>query len=160
MRTASEPNPPVTFANENVQQLAFTGNYQLAMANSRVSPTATRRSSSSRSQIKTLAWDTAYTIFGQLLTGVIPSIRWPLSRSSINLDENLAAGQPVTISSATLTSTNPNGVLIIDTTQATQNQTSTITVTAKNPTNGSTTTQSFLVTVSAYGGPTSGPDLT
>ncbi len=31
--TGSEPNPPANFANEDLQQLAFTGTYQLAMAN-------------------------------------------------------------------------------------------------------------------------------
>ena len=48
----------------------------------------------------------------------------------------------------------PQWHLIIDTTQAYQNETSTITVTATDPANGTKTTQSFVVTVGAYGGPT------
>ena len=55
---------------------------------------------------------------------------------------------------ASLSTTNPNGVLILDTTQATAGATSTITVTATDSVDGTTTSQSFLVTVGAYGGPT------
>ena len=62
--------------------------------------------------------------------------------------------RPVVINSATLSSTNPNGVLHIDTTSATAGQTATITVTATDPTDDTTATQSFTVTVGAYNGPT------
>ena len=58
------------------------------------------------------------------------------------------------INSVALSSTNPNGVLHIDTTSATAGQTATITVTATDPTDHTTATQSFTVTVSAYSGPT------
>jgi cyclophilin family peptidyl-prolyl cis-trans isomerase len=154
----SEPNPPVTFANENVQQLAFTGIYQLAMAN------AGGTDSNTTQFFITLANQNAslgygFTIFGQLLTGVDTVNQM----AAVPVNVNGQASQPkypVTMTSASLSSTSPNGVLIIDTTQATQNQTSTITVTATDPTNGTKTTQSFVVTVSAYGGPTSGADLT
>jgi len=62
---------------------------------------------------------------------------------------------PVNISTATLSSTNPNGVLILDTTQATQGQTSMITVTATDSFDHTTAQQSFVVTVGPYSGPTS-----
>ena len=58
------------------------------------------------------------------------------------------------INSVALSSTNPNGVLHIDTTSATAGQTATITVTATDPTDHTTATQSFTVTVGAYNGPT------
>lgn len=160
-----EPNPPVTFANENVQQLAFTGVDQLAMANS-------GGTDSNTSQFfVTLANQNSglgygFTIFGQLLTGVDTLNQMaalPVMQNTAPNNMNPEVSQPdnpLTISSASLSSTNPNGVLVIDTTQATQNQTSVITVTATDPANGSKTTQSFVVTVSAYGGPTSGTDLT
>jgi hypothetical protein len=45
--------------------------------------------------------------------------------------------------------------LHIDTTSATAGETATITVTAKDPTDDTTATQSFTVTVSAYSGPSS-----
>ena len=61
---------------------------------------------------------------------------------------------PVVINAATLSSTNPNGVLHIDTTAATAGETATITVTATDPTDHTTATRSFTVTVAAYNGPT------
>jgi cyclophilin family peptidyl-prolyl cis-trans isomerase len=160
-----EPNPPVTFANENVQQLAFTGVDQLAMANSGGTDSNTSQFFITlANQNSGLGY--GFTIFGQLLTGVDTLNQMaalPVMTNTAPNNQNPEVSQPdnpLTITSASLSSTNPNGVVIIDTTQATQNQTSTITVTATDPTNGSTTTQSFLVTVSAYGGPTSGSDLT
>ena len=61
---------------------------------------------------------------------------------------------PVVISNVSLSSQNPNGVLHIDTTSAKPGETATITVTAKDPTDNSSVTQNFNVTVSAYNGPT------
>ena len=58
------------------------------------------------------------------------------------------------INSVALSSTNPNGVLHIDTTGATAGQTATITVTATDSTDHTTATQTFTVTVGAYNGPT------
>ena len=53
------------------------------------------------------------------------------------------------------TNTNPNGTLLLDTTQAKQGETATITVTATEPADHTTVSQSFVVTVGAYGGPAS-----
>ncbi|HEX3448213.1 MAG TPA: Ig-like domain-containing protein, partial [Isosphaeraceae bacterium] len=97
--------------------------------------------------------------FGQLLTGVDTLNQMAAVPVTVN-GQASQPNNPVTITSASLSSTNPNGVLLIDTTQATLNQTSIITVTATDPAKGSKTTQSFVVSVSAYGGPTSGTDLT
>ena len=77
----------------------------------------------------------------------------PLIRRIRQLTETTEPINPLTISSATLSSTNPNGTLIIDTTQAVQDKTSTITVTATDTANGTKTSQTFDVTVGAYGGP-------
>jgi cyclophilin family peptidyl-prolyl cis-trans isomerase len=154
----SEPNPPVTFANENVQQLAFTGVDQLAMANSGGTDSNTSQFFVTlANQNSSLGY--GFTIFGQLLTGVDTLNQMAAVPVTVN-GQASQPDNPVTITSASLSSTNPNGVLLIDTTQATQNQTSIISVTATDPTNGSKTTQSFVVTVSAYGGPTSGTGLT
>jgi Bacterial Ig domain len=57
------------------------------------------------------------------------------------------------INSVALSSTNPNGVLHIDTTSARAGETATITVTATDPSDGTHVTQNFDVTVSAYNGP-------
>ncbi len=61
---------------------------------------------------------------------------------------------PVVINSVALSSTNPNGVLHIDTTLARPGETATITVTATDPSNGTHVTEQFGVTVFAYNGPT------
>jgi cyclophilin family peptidyl-prolyl cis-trans isomerase len=161
----SEPNPPVTFGNEDVQELAFTGTDQLAMANSGSAGTDTSQFFTTLAPNNSLlSYGSAtanppspgFTLFGQLLTGqsvINNMLGIPLQENTL-LGEKTEPINPLTISSTTLTSTNPNGTLIIDTTQAVQDMTSTITVTATDTANGSKTSQSFLVTVGAYGGPT------
>ncbi len=157
--TGSEPNPPVTFANEDVQQLAFTGVYQLAMANAGGTDSNTSQffitlPSTTTNFNTTLGYN--YTIFGQLLTGV----NTVTQMSQVPVMSNTSTGEvsqpdnPLTISSATLTNSSPDGVLLIDTTQAVAGESSNITVTATDPTNGTTTSQTFVVTTSAYAGPT------
>jgi cyclophilin family peptidyl-prolyl cis-trans isomerase len=153
--SGSEPNPPAPFANEDLQQLAFTGTYQLAMAN------AGGTDSNSSQFFTTLGPNDAvlnynYTLFGQLLTGtstINEMLNIPLSNNGF---DPIATEPdfPLTISSATLSTTNPNGTLIVDTTQARVGETSTITVTAHEA-NGTEATQSFVVTVGPYGGSTS-----
>ncbi len=54
---------------------------------------------------------------------------------------------PLTITSASLSATSPDGVVILDTTQAKPGETATITVTATDPTDGTTASQSFNVVV-------------
>ena len=56
---------------------------------------------------------------------------------------------PIVVNSETLSSTNPDGVVHVDATQAQAGETSTITVTATDPATNTTTSQSFLVTVAA-----------
>jgi len=161
----SEPNPPVTFGNEIVQQLAFTGTDQLAMANSGTPGTDTSQffttlapnnSTLSYGNLTATPPTIGFTLFGQLLTGqsvINDMLGIPLQFNDL-LDETTEPLNPLTISSTSLSSTNPNGTVIIDTTQAVQDMTSTITVTATDTANGTKTSQSFLVTVGPYGGPT------
>ncbi|MGA8347345.1 MAG: Ig-like domain-containing protein, partial [Isosphaeraceae bacterium] len=61
---------------------------------------------------------------------------------------------PVTINAVSLSSSNVNGVIHIDTTSARAGETAIITVTATDPSNGTHVTRKFDVTVSAYNGPT------
>jgi cyclophilin family peptidyl-prolyl cis-trans isomerase len=153
--SGAEPNPPAPFANEDLQQLAFTGTYQLAMAN------AGGTDSNSSQFFTTLGPNDAvlnynYTLFGQLLTGtstINEMLNIPLSNNGFDPIPT-EPDFPLTISSATLSTTNPNGTLIVDTTQARVGETSTITVTAHEA-NGTEATQSFVVTVGPYGGSTS-----
>src|SRR5271157_4149108 len=154
--TSSSGLPPI--ATEPVQQLAFTGQYQIAMANTGA-PNSTDAqffiTNGVLSQSAQQAFDFNYTIFGQLVSG--QQTVTDLSKVAV---QNNSSGEdsepirPVVINSVALSSTNPNGVLHIDTTSATAGQTATITVTATDPTNDTTATQSFTVTVGAYNGPT------
>jgi cyclophilin family peptidyl-prolyl cis-trans isomerase len=156
--TGDEPNPPVTFANEQLQQLAFTGTDQLGMANAN---TATNPATNSSQFFTTLAPNDStlgynFTLFGQLLTGVNTLNQMaalPVMTNTFSGEDSQPIN-PLTISSASLSSTNPNGTLIIDTTQAIQDATSTIVVTATDTANGTKTSQTFGVAVGPYGGPT------
>ena len=145
-------------ATEIASQLAFTGQNQIAMAN-----TGSPNSSDAQffitngtvSQSVQQSFDFNYSIFGQLVSG--QQTVTDLSKVAVTTNssgEDSEPINPVTIDSATLSSTNPNGVLHIDTTGATAGQTATITVTATDPTDHTTKTQSFTVTVGAYNGPT------
>jgi cyclophilin family peptidyl-prolyl cis-trans isomerase len=153
--TGQDPDPPVTYGNEDVQQLAFTGSDQLAMGY-----TGAPGVDSSQFFITTgspnaqLGYN--YTIFGQLVSGqttLAEITQIPVTANSFT-GENSEPVNPLTITSTSLSSTNPNGVAIIDTTQAKPGETATITVTAMAG-GGSEAVQSFNVTVGAYAGATS-----
>jgi cyclophilin family peptidyl-prolyl cis-trans isomerase len=157
-------NPPqVPFANENLQQLAFTGTNQLAMANANPNPPLPAPSNGTQFFITTAQPNTTlgynFTIFGQLLTGTnilgqLVAIKTVAQPSGGLMGEISSPPNPVNITTASLSATNPNGVAIFDTTQAHVGETSTVTVTATDSVDGSTMSQSFLVTVVPYAGPT------
>ncbi len=162
--TGSSGQANTPFANENVQQLAFTGSDQLAMANA-----GGTNSNDTQFFITTGQPNNAlgynYTIFGQMVpnptTGGTPSDLTTLAKltqipvttnPALNGENSLPTFNPL-ITAASLSNTNPSGTLLLDTSQAKQGETSTITVTATDPTTGTSTTQSFQVTVGAYAGP-------
>jgi cyclophilin family peptidyl-prolyl cis-trans isomerase len=153
----SEPNPPVTFANESVQQLALTGIDQLAMANSGGTDTDSSQFFITLNNQQNSALGYNYTIFGQLLTGLDTLTKMTqvpvMPNELFSPPEDSQPVNPLTISSANLTTTNPNGTLLVDTTQALPGETSTITVTATDPTSGTKSSQTFVVVVGAYAGP-------
>ena len=100
-------------------------------------------------------WDYNYTIFGQLVSGqqtVTDLSKVAVQNNHHVLGEDSQPITPVVINSVAFSSTNPNGVLHIDTTAATAGQTATITVTATDPKDNTTATQSFTVTVGATTG--------
>jgi cyclophilin family peptidyl-prolyl cis-trans isomerase len=147
-------------ATEPVQQLAFTGQYQLAMANTGGSPGTLNTdaqffiTNGTLSQSFQQAWDFNYTIFGQLVSGQ----QTVTDLSKVAVTTNTSTGEdsqpitPVVINSVGFSSTNPNGVLHIDTTGATAGQTATITVTATDPIDHTTATRSFTVTTAGNTG--------
>ncbi len=160
--TGSSGQPGTPFANENIQQLAFTGVDQLAMANANQSP-GTTPTNDTQFFITTGSPNSAlgygYTIFGQMLAGqtiLAKMTQVPVQANPVT-QENSYPVNPINITSASLAVQNPNGVLILDASQAAQGQTSTITVTATDTLNGTKYSQSFVVTVGAYAGPTSPP---
>jgi cyclophilin family peptidyl-prolyl cis-trans isomerase len=158
--TGSSGQPGTPFENENVQQLAFTGTDQLAMANAGgTDSNDTQFFITTGSPNSELGYN--YTIFGQMVPAPTsgPSAQTTLAKltqipvtTNSSGEDSLPVNAPVY--TASLSTTNPSGVLILDTTQATAGQTSTITVTATDSVDHTTTTQSFLVTVGAYAGAT------
>jgi cyclophilin family peptidyl-prolyl cis-trans isomerase len=162
--TSTDSSSGITplIATEPVQQLAFTGQSQIAMANTGAADSTDAQffiTNGTLSQSVQQAFDFNYTLFGQLVSGqqtvtdlskVAVQNNTPPSGQTPELSQPIT---PVVIDSVAFSSTNPNGVLHIDTTGATAGQTATITVTATDPTDHTTATQSFTVTVGAYNGP-------
>ena len=159
---SGQPNTP--FANENVQQLAFSGTDQLAMANSGgTNSNDTQFFITTGSPNNELGYN--YTIFGQMvpnptsastpsdLTTLSNLTKIPVTFNSALSENSLPTPNPI-FTSVSLSDTNPSGTLLLDSTQAKAGETATITVTATDPANGTKTTQSFTVTVGSYQGPT------
>ena len=139
--------PGTPFPNEIVPQLAFTNPGQLAMAN-----TGQPDSNDTQFFLTTAApslLDNGFTIFGQVVSGLDLINEMP----HVVVTSDPVSGvqsyplSPIVVNTETLSSTNPNGVLHIDTAQASAGQTSTITVTAHDPATNTSQTQSFMVTV-------------
>jgi cyclophilin family peptidyl-prolyl cis-trans isomerase len=152
--TSGQPGTP--FPNENFQQIAFTGVNQLALANAGANDNDTQFfiTASSITPADSLNTGLGYdfTIFGQMVGGQ--------SVLTKMFSVPLTGQQPthhIAITGITLTSTNPNGVLLLDTTQARPGETTTIRVTATDPSDGSNVSRSFTVTVGHY--PTPGPEF-
>jgi cyclophilin family peptidyl-prolyl cis-trans isomerase len=153
--TGSSGQPGTPFANENLQQLAFTGTDQLAMANS-----GGRNSNDTSFFITTGSPDQElgyfYTIFGQLIAGqsiLAKLTQIPVTVNPVLGGETSLPKYPPVFSSVTLSSTNPSGVAIIDTTQARPGDSATFQVTAMDPTDGTSVSRTFTVTAGAYAGP-------
>ena len=134
--------PGFPFVDEFVQQLAFTGNGQLAMAN------AGKDTNDSQFFITTGSprfLDFNHTIFGQLVAG--QGTLQQMTQVAKGTDGTTPVN-PVLFTSTTLSDTNADGVIHVDTTAATAGQTSTLTVTATDSA-GTTTARTFAVNVSA-----------
>jgi cyclophilin family peptidyl-prolyl cis-trans isomerase len=148
--------PPI--ATEPVQQLAFTGQSQIAMANTGQPDSTDAQffiTNGVPSQSIQQSFDFNYTIFGQLVSG--QQTLTDLGNVEVTTNSSGEDSQPLTpvvINAATLSPTNPNGVLHIDTTSAQAGETAVITVTATDPTDKTTVTRSFVVGVDPYNGPT------
>jgi peptidyl-prolyl cis-trans isomerase A (cyclophilin A) len=138
------------FPDEFNQQLAFTGTGQLAMANA--------GSDTNDSQFFITTGSPAFlnyhhTIFGQIVSG--RDVLQQLTQVAKGSDGQTPVN-PVTITADSLSNTNPNGVVHLDTTLAPANGTAHVTVTATDTVDRSTTSQTFTVNVSAFD--TTNPD--
>jgi cyclophilin family peptidyl-prolyl cis-trans isomerase len=149
--TSGQPNTP--FANENMQQLALTGFDQLAMANAGGTNSNNTQFFVTTGPTDALGYN--YTVFGQLVSGqatLAKMAQLPVQANSLT-GEHSEPSSPLTITSASMSTTSPDGVAVIDATQARPGETATITVTAHDTKDGTTATQSFPITVAAYEGP-------
>jgi cyclophilin family peptidyl-prolyl cis-trans isomerase len=145
--TGNINQPGYPFQDEFTSQLAFTNPYQLALANSG------RDTNQSQFFITTDSpqfLDFQYTIFGQLVSGqnVVQEMT-QVATSTRNSSGQPMPISPITMTSVTLSNTNPDGVVHINTTQASPGDVAHITVTATDPTNHTTSTQTFTVNVVA-----------
>lgn len=130
--------PGFPFDDEFVQQLAFTGQGQLAMAK------AGDDTNSSQFFITTGSprfLDFEHTIFGQLVSG----------QETLELMTKVARNEtvpinPILFTKTTLSATNPDGVIHINATGAEPGATANINVTATDPSDGTTITRTFTVT--------------
>ena len=148
--TGSSGLPGTPFGIEISQQLAYVNPGSLAMA----------RSTSFNSNDTQFFWTTGtptslnqlFTIFGQVVAGTdtIAKITQVATTTNSGLGgERSQPVSPITITSAALSNTDPNGVIHIDATGAVAGQTSTIRVTATDPSDNTTSIQTFTVNVGA-----------
>jgi cyclophilin family peptidyl-prolyl cis-trans isomerase len=153
--TGSSGQMGTPFNNQNFQQIPFTGVDQLALANAGINTNDTQFFFTTGSPNSELGYN--YTIFGQLVTGLATLAKMtqvPVTTNPASGEDSLPVN-PISITAVSLAPTNPNGVLLLDATQATQGEKATITVTATDSVDHTTASESFTVTVGAYTGPTS-----
>jgi cyclophilin family peptidyl-prolyl cis-trans isomerase len=147
--------PGTPFANENVQQLVNTGTDQLSMARGTARNTNDTQFFINTGSIVGTALVPAlqppyygYTIFGQLVSGQATVTKMANVALMPGTTEPL---NPLTITSTTFSQTDPNGVLLIDTSHTkTVGEQATITVTATDSVDHTTMSQTFTVTTTAY----------
>ena len=134
--------PGFPFRDEFVPQLAFTSPGLLAMAN------AGHNTNDSQFFVTTgepRSLDFNYNIFGQLVAGQATLAQMTqVAKGS----DGTTPVNPILFTSTTLSGTNPDGVIHVDTTGATAGQTSKVTVTATDA-SGATSAQTFNVNVAA-----------
>jgi cyclophilin family peptidyl-prolyl cis-trans isomerase len=139
---SSSEVPPIGI--EVDASVAFSSYGQLAMAN-----TGSPNSSDAQFFVTfgpQAALNYKYTIFGQQVDGFDTLEKMSQITTYANAGgEKSVPVNPVTITASTISSENPNGALLIDTTAAGPGQTATITVTATDPSDGSTASQTFRV---------------
>jgi peptidylprolyl isomerase len=132
--------PGTPFPDEFNPQLAFTGAYQVAMANSGADTNDTQFFFTTA---QPAFLNFGYTIFAQVVAGqnLIQQMTQVTRAGGTTTPVN-----PITITGATLSSTSPSGVIHIDATHAAPGETATVTVTATDPGTNTTAQRTFSVT--------------
>ena len=152
--------PGTPFPNENLQQLVMTGTNQIAMANTGAPDSNDTQFFITTGNIQSALTPYGFTIFGQMVSGqttLTQMANIPVGTNPKSGEDSLP-NNPLTITSTTFTTTNPNGVLLIDTSHTmTAGEQATITVTATDDVDHTTATQSFTVTTTAFTTPTDPP---
>ncbi len=141
--TGNIDQPGFPFEDEFDPSLVFNGTGQLAMAN------AGDDTNSSQFFITTgepRFLDFQHTIFGQLVDG---QDTFDLM-TQVQVDGTDTPVEPILITGTSISSTNSNGALLIDTTGASVGETANITV-SSNSTDGTTDTETFSVNTIANG---------
>ena len=131
------------FVDEFAQSVAFTGAGQIAMANSGADTNDSQFFITTGSP-QDLSYH--HTIFGQIVAG--QTLLGQLTQVATQPNTTTPIN-PVTITSATVSGVNPNGVVRLDTTVAPVGATANVTVTGTDVTDNTTTTRTFQVTVAA-----------
>ena len=136
------------FADEYNQQLVYNGTGQLAMANA---GNDTNDSQFFTTLAATRSLDFNKTLFGQLVAGqaTLNNIAGVARTSGSNSGEGSMPTSPVLITSTTLSTTNPNGVVHVDATRAAAGQTADLTITATDAATGQRTSRVVPVSVVA-----------
>ncbi len=144
--------PGTPFANELVQQVSFAGPGQLAMANTgAANSNDTQYFITNATQPASSSLMFNYTIFGQVVSGL--NLVNEMTQVALTNDPVSGAKSypmsPIVVNSESLSTTNPDGVIHVNATQAQAGETSNITVTATDPSTNTSTSQSFVATVAA-----------
>lgn len=140
--------PGFPFNDEYNQQLVYDGTGQLAMANA---GNDTNDSQFFTTLAPTRNLDFNKTLFGQLVGGqaTLANIANVARTAGSNSGEGSMPTSPVLITSTTLSTTSPNGVVHVDATRAAAGQTANLTITATDTSTGQKTSRVVPVTVVA-----------
>jgi cyclophilin family peptidyl-prolyl cis-trans isomerase len=148
--TGSSGLPGTPYGLELNQQLAFNGPGNLGVAHSSA-PNSNDTQFFFTTGPQPSALNYLYTMFGQQVSGAptVNLLSQVATTTNTALNEQSQPISPVIINSATLSNTNPNGVIHVDATGASPGEVANVTVMAIDPTTNTSTMKTFKVTITA-----------
>ena len=147
--TGNSGQPGTPFPDEYSTQLEFSNTMQLAMANA--GPDTNDSQFFITTGIPTFL-NFGHAVFGQVVSDPDDVLQ---KMTEVEVEDNPTTGEdtypksPITMNPVTLSTTNPNGVININAALASIGQTSTVTVTAHDPSSNTSFSQSFQVGIVA-----------